>query len=105
MTLNCRSSTCAYLIARGSVGGDGPERISNRHFSWNDNFWSKKPYFTSMQNITIKDNTAGNGVGMVWYGFCLRLDSKAVTKGLGITFSITAIMKYWTKRLQIIDLM
>jgi hypothetical protein len=26
--------------------------LSNRHSSWNHNFWSIKPYFTSMQYIT-----------------------------------------------------
>jgi hypothetical protein len=46
MTLNCRSSTCAYLIAVRTL------KLSNRHSSWNDNFESIKPYFTLMQYIT-----------------------------------------------------
>jgi hypothetical protein len=30
----------------------GPSGYQKRHSSWNDNFWSIKPYFTPMQYIT-----------------------------------------------------
>jgi hypothetical protein len=55
VTFNCCSSTCAYLTAVW-VLPPHPRTLwlSNRHSSWKDNFWSIKPYFTSMQYITKK---------------------------------------------------
>jgi hypothetical protein len=59
MTLNCCSSTCADLIAVWVLDPVPHPRtlwLSNRHSSWNDNFESIKPYFTSMQYITSMVN-------------------------------------------------
>jgi hypothetical protein len=47
--------SCLFDSCSGPSPPTNPRtlRLSNRHSSWNANFWSIKPYFTSMQYITI----------------------------------------------------
>jgi hypothetical protein len=58
MTLNCLSSSSAYLIARGFDGGGGRTRTA---------FGSIKPYFISMQFITIIVLKGDTAISLVLY--------------------------------------
>jgi hypothetical protein len=56
--LTCCNENSKTLNCKLPFGSEPPNprplRLSNRHSSWNANFWSIKPYFTSMQYITSK---------------------------------------------------